>query len=160
MAAKRDDSTAADQLVDLLVYAPVGIALEAVDNLPKFIERGKSQVTLGRFVARAAARKGTSTIESVGERVVQEAGQVIVDLFGIDLSADEGEDEPVVAPRPEPADDTTLPIANYDSQAAAQIVKLLGQLTPQERETIAEHERSGRNRVTILRKIEQLRDNG
>lgn len=160
MAAKRDDSTAADQLVDLLVYAPVGIALEAVDNLPKYIERGKSQVTLGRFVARAAAKKGTSTIESVGERVVQEAGQVIVDLFGIDLSPSKGEDEPVVAPRPEPADDTALPIANYDSQAAAQIVKLLGQLTPEEREIIDEHERSGRNRVTILRKIDQLRDNG
>lgn len=160
MAAKRDDSSAADQLVDLLVYAPVGIALEAVDNLPKFIERGKSQVTLGRFVARAAARKGTSTIESVGERVVHEAGQVIVDLFGIDLNPDKPEDEPVVAPRPEPTAESTLPIANYDSQAAAQIVKLLGQLTPEEREIIAEHEQAGRNRVTILRKIEQLRDNG
>jgi len=78
MAAKRDDSSSTDQLVDFFVYAPVGIALEAVDNLPKFIERGRSQVTLGRFVARAAAKKGTSTIESLGERVVHEAGQVVV----------------------------------------------------------------------------------
>lgn len=166
MAAKRDDPTPADQLVDLLVYAPVGIALEAVDSLPKFIERGKSQVTLGRFVARAAAKKGTSTIESLGERVVQEAGQVIVDVFGIDLSRDADVevdvdvDEPVVAPRPEPAGDTSLPIPNYDSQAAAQIIKLLAQLSTAEREMIAVHEEGGRNRVTILRKIEQLRDNG
>lgn len=158
MAAKRDDSTPADQLVDLLVYAPVGIALEAVDNLPKFIERGRSQVTLGRFVARAAAKKGTSTIESLGERVVHEAGQVIVDLFGIDLNPDPVVPEPEETPRSEPAADTTLPIDNYDSQAAAQIVKLLAQLTPEEREAIAAHEENGRNRVTILRKIEQLRD--
>ncbi len=162
MAAKRDDSTPADQLIDLLVYAPVGIALEAVDSLPKFIERGRSQVTLGRFVARAAAKKGSSTIESLGERVVQEAGQVIVDLFGIDLSRDPDPvvDEPAAAPRTEPAADATLPIANYDSQAAAQIVKLLAQLTPDEREAVAAHEENGRNRVTILRKIDQLRDNG
>lgn len=158
MAAKRDDSTPADQLVDLLVYAPVGIALEAVDNLPKFIERGRSQVTLGRFVARAAAKKGTSTIESLGERVVHEAGQVIVDLFGIDLNPDPVVPEPEETPRAEPAADSTLPIANYDSQAAAQIVKLLAQLTPEEREAVAAHEENGRNRVTILRKIEQLRD--
>lgn len=158
MAAKQDDSNPADQLVDLLVYAPVGIALEAVDNLPKYIERGRSQITLGRFVAKAAAKKGTSTIESIGERVVQEAGQVIVDVFGIDLTPDTAADEPVAPPRPEPTPDDDLPIANYDSQAAAQIVKLLAQLTPEERDAIASHEEAGRGRVTILRKIEQLRD--
>lgn len=158
MAAKRDDSNPTDQLFDLLVYAPVGIALEAVDNLPKYIERGKSQITLGRFVAKAAAKKGSSTIESLGERVVQEAGQVIVDVFGIDLTPDAQPDEPVVVPRPAPALDDDLPIANYDSQAAAQIVKLLVQLTPSERDIIAAHEEVGRGRVTILRKIEQLRD--
>jgi hypothetical protein len=159
MAAKRDESKSTDQLVDLLVYAPVGIALEAVDNLPKFIARGKSQVTLGRFVARAAAKKGTSTIESLGERVVQEAGQAIVDLFGIDLSRDApAEDEPIVSPRSTGSSpESSLPIPEYDSQAAAQIVKLLGQLTAEERELVETHERAGRNRVTILRKIEQLR---
>lgn len=159
MAAKRDDSNPTDQLVDLFVYAPVGIALEAVDSLPKFIERGRSQVTLGRFVARAAAKKGSSTIESIGERVVHEAGQVIVDLFGIDLTPEDTDDDVVVPPRPEPILDESLPIANYDSQAAAQIVKLLAQLTPEERDLIAQHEEAGRGRVTILRKIEQLRAN-
>lgn len=161
MAAKSDDSNPADQLVDMLVYAPVGLALEAVDNLPKYIQRGKSQVTLGRFVARAAAKKGTSTIESLGERVLHEAGQVLVDLFGIDLSPDSDDttaDETVV-PRPASSTDSDLPIPEYDSQAAAQIVKLLSQLTAEERDAIEKHERSGRNRVTILRKIEQLRSN-
>ena len=161
MAVKPDDSNPADQLVDLLIYAPVGLALEAVDNLPKYIQRGKSQVTLGRFVARAAAKKGTSTIESLGERVVQEAGQVIVDLFGIDLSPrpDTGDgDEDVPRPPSSPSASSTLPIAEYDSQAAAQIITLLTQLSEEEREVIAAHERLGRNRVTILRKIEQLRE--
>lgn len=162
MAAKREDTTPTDQLMDLLVYAPVGIALEAVDSLPKYIERGRSQITLGRFVARAAAKKGTSTLESFGERLAQEAGQIVVDLFGIDLSRDDAEQSDteagdVTEPVPGRTSDADLPIPDYDSQAAAQIVKLLGQLTNDERELIAAHERLGRNRVTILRKIEQLR---
>lgn len=162
MPAKSDDSNATEQLMDLFVYAPVGIALEAVDNLPKFIERGKSQVTLGRFVARAAAKRGGSTIESIGERLVREAGQVVVDLFGIDLSKDATErDEPEPAPAPRsPTSDNDLPIAQYDSQAASQIVKLLAQLTPEELDQVEVHETAGRKRVTILRKVAQLRGDG
>lgn len=159
MSNSSKKSNPGDNIVDLLVYAPVGIALEAVDNLPKFIERGRSQVTLGRFVARTAARKGSSTIESIGERLLNDAGQVVVDLFGIDLTPDRIEDAPVVEDvEPAPANDEDLPIAEYDSQAAAQIVKLLPQLTADERDVIAAYEADGRNRVTILRKIEQLRD--
>ena len=82
------DSTSNEALVDLLVYAPVGIALEALDNLPKYVERGKSQVTLGRFVAKTVAKRGSTMAEGVGERVLNEVGQVIVDVFGIDLSPD------------------------------------------------------------------------
>lgn len=151
-----------DNLVDLLVYAPVGLALEAVDNLPKFIERGRSQVTLGRFVAKTAAKKGTSSLESLGERLLNDAGQVVVDLFGIDLSPDNSSADVANAVvedvEPVTPNDANLPIAEYDSQAAAQIVKLLPQLTPEERDQIAAYEAEGRNRVTILRKVEQLRE--
>ena len=57
-----------------------------------------------------------------------------------------------------PAADADLAIAEYDSQAAAQIVKLLPQLTSDELDVVESHERAGRNRVTIIRKITQLRD--
>jgi len=159
MAKQESDANPTDQLLDVFVYAPVGLALEAVDNLPKYVERGKSQVTIGRFLARTAAKKGSSTIESLGERFVNEASQVVVDLFGIDLTPDNAGDEPVVkATEPTHAADGDLPIGEYDSQAAAQIVKLLSQLTPDERDQIEAHELANRNRVTILRKIAQLRD--
>ena len=95
MAQKKDsDPSPEQQLLELLVYAPVGLALEAVDNFPKYVERGKSQVTIGRFLARTVARKGTSTVESVAEKFVNDASQIVVDLFGIDLSADD-DGEPV-----------------------------------------------------------------
>ena len=50
----KNEPNPADQLLDLFIYAPVGIALEAVDNLPKYIERVKSQITIGRFLARSS----------------------------------------------------------------------------------------------------------
>lgn len=163
MATKHQDSSADKQLLDLLVYAPVGIALEAVDNLPKYVERGRSQVTIGRFLARTVAKRGSSTVENLAERFVSDASQVVVDIFGIDLRPDgegvKAAEEAVVEPtaQVEPAD-AELPIAEYDSQAAAQIVKLLGQLTSEELDAIEAHETDGRGRVTILRKIAQLRD--
>lgn len=158
MASQKKDSS--DQLLDLLVYAPVGLALEALDNFPRLVERGKSQVTLGRFVARTAAKKGSSTLEGLAGRVTNEAGQVIVDLFGIDLtpSPDASTEAPATATVVVDAEADDFPIAEYDSQAAAQIVKLLPQLTADELDEIEAHEAANRNRVTILRKIAQLRD--
>lgn len=157
MAKKDQEPTTEQQLLDLFVYAPIGIALEAVDNMPKFVERGKSQMTIGRFLARSAAKKGGSTLEGMAERFVNDASQVVVDLFGIDLTPDD-EDAPVVKPtKAVEAGDTDLPIADYDGQAAAQIVKLLAQLTADELDQIEAYETAGRGRVTILRKIAQLR---
>lgn len=159
MAPKDQDPT--EQLLEFFLYAPVGLALEAVDNLPKYVERGKSQVTIGRFLAKTAAKRGSATIENVGERVMNDIGQVFVDYFGIDLEPDEADAEAVVVhdvPPPPPSEQ--LPIDEYDSQAAAQIIKLLVQLTPEELDQIEAYEQENRNRVTICRKIEQLRKAG
>ena len=155
MADKETPSNEA--LIDMFVYAPVGIALEALDNFPKYVERGRSQVALGRFVAKTVAKRGTGMAENVGERLLNDMGQVIVDIFGIDLTPDDQPAEPAKAKATVVTQDEDLPIAEYDSQAAAQIVKMLAQLTPEEREQIATYEAAGRGRVTILRKVEQLR---
>lgn len=159
MASRKNETDPAEQLLEFLLYAPVGLALEAVDNLPKYVERGKSQVTIGRFLAKTAAKKGSSTIENASEKVINDLGQVFVDFFGIDLSPDEDEvDDVVVHPtEPNTPSDSGLGIDEYDSQAAAQIVKLLVQLSPTELDEVEAYELKNRNRVTILRKIAQLR---
>lgn len=92
---------------------------------------------------------------------MNDIGQVFVDYFGIDLEPDEAHAEAVVVhdvPPPPPSEQ--LPIDEYDSQAAAQIIKLLVQLTPEELDQIEAYEQENRNRVTICRKIEQLRKAG
>jgi hypothetical protein len=50
-----------------------------------------------------------------------------------------------------------LPITNYDSMTAAQIIGLLDALTPAERNRVAEHEKAHRNRRTVLGRVDQLR---
>lgn len=59
-----------DQLIDLLVYAPVGLLYEHQEVLPKLVERGKSQVQLARVLGQMAVSKGQNTVEdSVGDAV-------------------------------------------------------------------------------------------
>ena len=147
MASKDEDPAA--QLLDFFLYAPVGLALEAVDNLPKYVERGKSQVTIGRFLAKTAAKRGSATFENAGEKVMNDLGKVFVDFFDIDLMPDDDDDdEPIVKPtEPAPASND-LPIDEYDSQAAVQIVKLLAQLSPEEFDQIEAYEME--NRLSLI----------
>jgi len=135
-----------DQLVDNFVYAPVGLALEAKTNWSTFVERGRSQVTISRFLARAATRKGASTAESIVDRLANDVGQVIVDLFGIDLTPDPGPAEP----------DQSFPIAGYDDRTAADIIALLPGLSMSELERVRSRELEGKSRVTVLRAIDRL----
>jgi hypothetical protein len=140
-----------EQLVEALVYGPVGLALDAVDNWSSHVERGRSQVTIGRFLAKTAANKGTSAAESLVEKLVNDASQVVVDLFGIDLSPDED-----TQPPPPAKVSSLLPIDDYENLTAAEIVKKLGGLSTAQLDVVRAHEQAGRGRVTILRKIDQL----
>lgn len=51
-----------DQLVDLVVYAPVGLALTAQESLPELVAKGRdrvtAQVTLARMIGQFAVREG------------------------------------------------------------------------------------------------------
>jgi hypothetical protein len=64
---------------------------------------------------------------------------------------------PAVAARAEPlvADDE-FPIADYDKLRVAEILPLLSELEPDELEQVAERERAGSNRTTVLTKINRL----
>ena len=53
-----NDDDVNEKLLDALVYAPLGLALEAKDLLPKLAERGRGQVALTRLAGTVAARRG------------------------------------------------------------------------------------------------------
>jgi hypothetical protein len=59
-----------DQLIDLLIYAPVGLLYEHQEVLPKLIKRGRSQVQLARVLGQMAVSKGQTSVEdSVSDAV-------------------------------------------------------------------------------------------
>jgi hypothetical protein len=62
-----EQRSALDNALDLLVYAPVGLALTAVEELPKLAAKGRTQVqgqvTMARMVGHFAVTQGRKEIE-------------------------------------------------------------------------------------------------
>ena len=66
-----------DQALDLLVYAPLGLALSARDLIPKLAERGReqwtNQVGVARLIGQFAVRQGTVEAEKALARARDQA---------------------------------------------------------------------------------------
>jgi len=55
-----------EQLIELLVYAPIGLLYEYPDVLPRLIKRGKSQVQLAKFAGQLALKQQTKPTDVGG----------------------------------------------------------------------------------------------
>ena len=132
-----DGRTVVDQALDLFVYAPIGLALEAREVMPKLAERGRGQVAIARLLGQVAVRKGQREAEQFLGRT---AGR-------------EGTDPPGDAD----GDDVALPIPGYDNLRATEILALLDGLDQHELAVVADHETAHRARRTVLGRLEQLR---
>src|SRR4051794_4719463 len=69
--SKRQDP--AEQLLDLLVYAPLGLLMEARELVPKLADKGRQrmggQVTVARMIGEMAVRQGQRRAEKVVQRL-------------------------------------------------------------------------------------------
>jgi hypothetical protein len=182
---KREDDPA-EQLLDVLVYAPLGLLLEARDLLPKLAEKGRQrmgpQVTVARMVGELAVRQGQRRAEKVLERLRQQnsgsAGTGAGSSAGPGRSS-AGSSEPGNGHRPGPATATatatddrggpapaaaapplssSLAIPGYDTLSASQVVPRLEGLSGDELEAIRRYEEATRARKTVLTRIDQLRN--
>ncbi|HVL05795.1 MAG TPA: hypothetical protein VM388_07395 [Acidimicrobiales bacterium] len=164
----RDDP--GEQLLDLLVYAPLGLLLEARDLVPKLAEKGRQrmggQVTVARMIGEVAVRQGQRRAETVVKRLRDQQ-------TGAGAGARAGRPEPDVAqpadghrppfrgpaPASTPAnpDAAGLAIPGYDTLSASQVVPRLEGLSPGELEAVRAYEVATRGRKTVLTRIDQLR---
>lgn len=157
--------------LDLLVYAPLGFALEARGLLPKFVERGKNQVTMAKMVGQFAVQQGQVEASKRLGPVQEQVETVLADLGLVPRPASstpdpEPEPEPAAPPVVEvvpdpvdeiaPLDPAELAIPDYDSLAASQVVPRLRALGSDELEAVRAYEAAGRGRRTILNRIAQL----
>lgn len=168
MAEEDKGANPAEQLIELLVYAPVGLLYDYQDVLPKLIKRGKSQVQLARVMGQMAANRGQNDpTGAVGDMANLASGLLakllteIGSQIGLAPPAEAPADEPTArAAAPEfedqPDQDKPLPIARYDELTAREIIPLLEDLDPGQRARIRAHEATNRNRKTVLAKLDRL----
>lgn len=171
MAAEATDGNPAEQLIELLLYAPIGLLYEYQEILPKLVKRGKSQVQIARIMGQmAVSRSQSDPARAVGDlatlastivaKVVTELGTQIglapdkAPAEGQAPSAEPGAVNDKVDAEPQPA--KPLPVARYDELTAREIIPLLEDLTTDQRERVAAHERSNRKRKTVLAKLDRL----
>lgn len=133
-----DDRTLVDQALDYLVYAPLGLALEARDLIPKLADRGRGQVAMARVAGRFAARRGQ-----------QEARRIVGGIVG---------DTPAPAPdrRPPAPQSPRRPFDDYDELSAQEIILRLPSLDSEQRDRLVAYESHHRGRSTIINRVRQL----
>ena len=165
-----------DQAVELVVFAPLGFALEARRLLPTFVERGRQQVQMARFVGKFAVQQGQTEATKRLGKVQQQAEAVLGELGlageprrseppataaappppGAGTAAAEAPTSVVDPPAPASVEAATLPISDYDSLSAFQVMPRLEALDPADLDAVRLYEESTRGRRTILNKIAQL----
>ena len=130
MAVGRDR---VDRVVDLFVFAPLGLAIVARDSIPAVARSVRRRLLRS---ANAAPAVAVTEIPAVRPNA---PAHVPTDV----------PTEPAVS-----ADE--LPIVGYDHLAARQIVDRLAVLSDGERSLVAAYEQAHRCRQTVLGKISQL----
>lgn len=156
-----------DRWLDLFVYAPIGLVLNLEEVVPQLVERGHQQVNMARMFGQFAVQTGTQEakkrLESLADRGPRpENGSSSAPTAAPTASApstaaaapaerQEATAEPEAAPAA-----SDLPITDYDSLAASQVVPRLEGLSPAERDVVRRYEAAHRGRKTILSKLAQL----
>ena len=151
-----------EQLIDLTVFAPIGLIMSLDEVLPQLVEKGHQHVKVARYFGRMAvrtggeeARKRFAETARAGRRQPRDERSTVVPL------------RPVPPPVPDPPTDDTaavepappaasLGIPDYDVLSASQVVPRLPGLSTDELDAVRRYEAAHRGRKTILAKIAQL----
>ncbi|MGI8663593.1 MAG: hypothetical protein ACR2LQ_10335 [Acidimicrobiales bacterium] len=166
-----------EQVIDLFIYAPLGLLMNADEVIPNLIERGRQQVTMARMFGQMAVQQGQVEAGKAATKLQDQASEVVGQITGtrstsrpetprpVATSAPStGNAQPARAPRPAPTlarpspapEVAALAIPDYDSLSASQVVPRLEGLAPGELDAVRTYEGANRGRKTILSKITAL----
>jgi hypothetical protein len=180
-----DRSSLWSSLADLVVYAPIGLTLDAQDLAPDLARRGRQHTAAARRIGEFAVKAGmrrldelvtaldparsegtpqTSATTAAAVTTLTDAAVAPSDTVAVaeDDETSAGDEQPAaqgppaVAEEPPSGEAVELAIPDYDLLAASQVVKRLDGLDPEQLDAIRHHEEAGRGRRTILHKITRL----
>lgn len=162
-----------EQALDLVVYAPLGLALTARESLADLAAKGRqraaAQVALARMIGHMAVSQGEKEARRRLDDVAGTLSALGV-LAGAPLPEPQAEapqppqrEAPTVgsngksgAVKPEARPRAQLAITGYDTLSASQVVQRLAGLSVEELDAVRDYEAATRGRRTILSKIAQL----
>ena len=156
--------------LDLCVFAPVGLAVTVVEDLPDLISKGRRRVELelgnarvvGRFVVKKGQRRVSGTLDDFRHSGSEERVEPVAQGAAPGPAAASVR-PPAPAP---PARDTAAAavvggaLSDYDTLSASQVVPRLESLGTEELQAVLRYEASHRNRRTILHRASQLLEVG
>jgi hypothetical protein len=156
-----EEHSLAEWALDTFVYAPTGLVVTALEDMPELVAKGRARIELqlrnAHFLGRIAVDHGRRGIGSrLGRTGSAQEPSVPCEPEVVPS------DMPAAPPRavppiggfaPAPAD---LAIPDYDTLSASQVVRRLDGLGPKELEAVYRHEAATRGRRTILHRAQQL----
>ena len=166
MASSASDSAVdpVEQLLNLFLYAPIGLFSKGSEVLPELVERGRTQASNARVIGQfalgatnAKARKSLSDAEAHFQeflRIVGESARPSSKASESSSSSSSTKKATAEASVTHGVDDL---VEDYDNLTAAQILPFLAPLGAEQLERIETYEQSQRARKTVLNRLRQLR---
>jgi len=175
-----DARSALDEVVELVVYAPLGLALTVRDQLPALVERGRKQWAeqstlarmMGQYAVKEARKDARRRFRSVSETLSNLSGPpaapatapkpatAAAPASAAPSTAETARSSNGKAPSAEPVapspSSAHLAIPGYDTLSASQVVQRLAGLAVEELDAVRSYEEATRGRRTILSKVAQL----
>lgn len=143
-----------ERLLDVVVYAPIGLFGQLQEEVPKFAAEGRqkfeNRVQVAKFIGQMSVTYGRQELAKKLAERSQPATATPVSVV-VDAAA-----EPTAAPAVAPVS-APLPFDGYDTMAAAHIVQQLRRMSSAELDAVEAYEQQHRNRRTVLAKIDQIR---
>jgi hypothetical protein len=160
-----------------IMALPTFVLDELVQAVPRLVERTRAEADLARRLAShlpciggllGPAANADEPVDDVGPATHE---TTTVDVLSVVADHGDEDDDDVEAPaagsavtddEADPADgadvpdEADLPVQDYDSLAASQVVPRLASLSDDELASVGVYERAHRNRQTILNKVKQL----
>ena len=158
-----EDKNAIERVLDLLVYAPLGLAFSAGEVFDELAEKGRQQVIAARMLGEYTIKHPESVAGVLGLPLGRSRPSPAPEApAGPPASAPptpeavevSGEGNGQVPAPPRPTADLAIP--GYDTLSASQVVQRLSGLSNGELEAVRVYEEGGRHRKTILTKVAQL----
>lgn len=166
MASSASDSAVdpVEQLLDLFLYAPIGLLSKGSEALPDLVQRGRTQASNARVIGQLAlGATNTKARQSLSdaEAHLQAFLRIVTESARPSPTKSESADASRTVSNNATSDASITGvddlIENYDSLTAAQILPLLAPLPAEQLDRIEIHEQSQRARKTVLSRLRQLR---